>query len=599
MNIPAKEYLAIVLLFGTFLGQTTSQQGQSLIPGQSIARVDPATLTCGRPPSCCPQTKYRSIDGSCNNLRNPIWGTPQTRYARLLPPKYGDGISAPPLSRSGKQLPLSRSITSSLLPNVPIDDLKFTVVAMQYGGQLIIQDMSGTAGSTLNQDTPQAPQCCTADGQLLEGASNVSIPKSCYPIVSSQDDPQTTKANISCTDFIRTTTDRDRNCVGGSKPAEQLTVVNHFLDLSILYGETNQENQQIRGFEGGRLRVPEINGTARPPQNPKVTGSCPVLQSLDEPGDAQINQNAPLSVLQMLLLREHNRLANNLAQINPHWDDETLFQEARRINIAQHQHISYYEWLPFFLGIQNSFSNKLIYDTKGFVNDYDESVDPSVINEHATAGFRYFHDYIASFPELSNPQNYGNKDLRTVDVQRNRDHGLASYNDFRAFCGLPKAHKFTDFLDVISRENVEKLSALYECPDDVDLTVGGSVEKHVPGSFAGPVNLCILTCQFYRTRAGDRFFYENGRHNTGLGLSLKQLNEIRKASISRLLCDNRNNTKSMQPHGFERVSSSNAVVPCESLPSIDLTLWRDSNTGRSGSHSRYSSDSSKLYFVNK
>ena len=40
----------------------------------------------------CQNSKYRTIDGSCNNLRNPGWGTPNSRYERLLTPKYGDGI---------------------------------------------------------------------------------------------------------------------------------------------------------------------------------------------------------------------------------------------------------------------------------------------------------------------------------------------------------------------------------------------------------------------------------------------------------------------------------------------------------------------------
>lgn len=105
-------------------------------------------------------------------------------------------------------------------------------------------------------------------------------------------------------------------------------------------------------------------------------------------------------------------------------------------------------------------------------------------------------------------------DLRTLDIQRNRDHGLASYNDYREFCGLRRAHRWEDYLDLLSPKTVENLEALYTHVDDVDLTVGASLEAHVEDTLAGPTFLCILTEQFYRTRVGDRFFFERGNKET-------------------------------------------------------------------------------------
>ena len=61
-------------------------------------------------------------------------------------------------------------------------------------------------------------------------------------------------------------------------------------------------------------------------------------------------QRKLFSVLQILFLREHNRLATALGELNPHWGDKVIFEEARKIVIAEIQHITYHEFLPVLLG---------------------------------------------------------------------------------------------------------------------------------------------------------------------------------------------------------------------------------------------------------
>lgn len=67
-------------------------------------------------------------------------------------------------------------------------------------------------------------------------------------------------------------------------------------------------------------------------------------------GDSRINQSPQLALLHSLCLRAHNNNADELARVNPHWSDQKLFDESRRLTIANHQYMVYYEWLPLFLG---------------------------------------------------------------------------------------------------------------------------------------------------------------------------------------------------------------------------------------------------------
>ena len=63
-----------------------------------------------------------------------------------------------------------------------------------------------------------------------------------------------------------------------------------------------------------------------------------------------MNEDLGLSAIHTILLREHNRVARILTHLNPHWNDETVFQESRRVLGATLQHITYAEFLPVVLG---------------------------------------------------------------------------------------------------------------------------------------------------------------------------------------------------------------------------------------------------------
>ena len=54
--------------------------------------------------------------------------------------------------------------------------------------------------------------------------------------------------------------------------------------------------------------------------------------------------------MQTLFVREHNRLAGQIAAANPGLGDEAIYQRARAMVIAEIQVITYKEWLPALLG---------------------------------------------------------------------------------------------------------------------------------------------------------------------------------------------------------------------------------------------------------
>ena len=183
---------------------------------------------------------------------------------------------------------------------------------------------------------------------------------------------------------------------------EQTNVLTTWLDASHTYGSTANELRNVRDGSNSPFLKQKRNSNRRGRALlPKCSEARTDITSCEdvceeEPtrqcfasGEQRANEQPGLATMHTVWFREHNRLATELESLNPHWDGERVFQEARRILIAQWQHIIYNEWLPILLGQQYMRRFNLFPTTSEYTNNYDESIDPRINNEFSTAAFRF------------------------------------------------------------------------------------------------------------------------------------------------------------------------------------------------------------------
>ncbi|XP_019615365.1 PREDICTED: uncharacterized protein LOC109463095 [Branchiostoma belcheri] len=366
----------------------------------------------------------------------------------------------------------------------------------------------------------------------------------------------------------------------------------------------------------------------------------PGNETCSQAGDIRVNEQPGLTSMHTVFLREHNRIARRLSQLNPHWDDDRVFFETRKIVGALMQKITYGEDLPHVLGPAAMTKFHLTLLQSGFFSGYDASVNPTISNVFATAAYRFGHSlvdnlflrYDPDFNEASacpirlafaffTPSHIFNNDqggpdsilrgltaqphqdftrfmvssltkqlfadppgslgldLAALNIQRGRDHGLPGYNAWRVRCGLPRANSFDELASEIPDGfSRKRLEKLYSHVDDIDVFVGGLAEESVPGGVVGPTFACLIGLQFQALRKGDRFWFENRGQFTAA-----QLAEIRKTSLARILCDNTDGTTHMQPDVFMLpTQTGNERVACSSLSQMDLTKWQESVSNSRG-----------------
>uniref|UniRef100_A0A2P2HZE6 Peroxidasin-like n=3 Tax=Hirondellea gigas TaxID=1518452 RepID=A0A2P2HZE6_9CRUS len=586
------------------------------------------TVSCS---DMCFHLKYRTIDGTCNNMDNPIWGSSLTGFQRLLPPIYENGFNSPVgWSKTkvyyGYFKPSPRLVSTRIMSNeASSPDEQCTHMLMQWG-QFLDHDIDHALPSISTESFREGIDC--------RRSCAYSAP--CFPIEIPYDDPRVYRHR--CMEFTRSSA----VCGSGMTsvffntvlPREQINQLTSFIDASQVYGSSYSETQQLRNFTDnlGEMRI----GISMPSGKPLMpfSGGAPIDCRRDHgesaidcflAGDVRANEQTALLGMHTIWFREHNRIAKDLKRVNPHWDGDTIFHETRKILGSLMQHITYKHWLPHILG------HKAMAQL-GPYKGYDPTVNPTISNSFATAAFRFGHTLVNPMLHRLNatfqPTRHGHLplhkaffspwrlvqeggvdplmrgllatpaklkkagqflntelteklfrsahevalDLAAINIQRGRDHALPGYLEWRKYCNLSEPNSFDDLRqDIRSDEVRRKLHQLYGHPGNVDVWVGGLLEDVVEGGRVGPTLACILADQFRRLRDGDRFWYENPSI-----FKPEQLLQIRRMTLGRILCSGGDDIQDVTKNVFILPHNQQpAFVPCSTLPELDLRFWAE------------------------
>ncbi|MFW2390364.1 MAG: peroxidase family protein [Polyangiales bacterium] len=466
--------------------------------------------------------EFRNIDGSDNNERDAELGAANTQLARWCPTDYADGASA----MAGAGRPSARDVSNAVVAQIEsVPNRNGASDLLWQWGQFLDHDIDLTDAA----DPPETEPIAVPTGDPFF-------------------DPTSTGAEV--IPFNRSLYDK---ATGDVDPRQQMNEITHWVDASNVYGSEDERAAMLRTNDGtGKLLVSE--GNLLPFNHEGLPNAGGDSVDLFLAGDVRANEQVGLTALHTLFVREHNRLADEIAQRNPNLSGDEIYERARQIVAAQMQVITYEEFLPTLLGA----------GALTPYNGYTPNTDARISNLFSGAVFRLGHsmlsgtllrldangneiaeghlplrnaffapsriideggiepllrglalqtcqqidvqvvDDVRNF--LFGPPGAGGFDLPALNMQRGRDHGLPDYNTARVAMGLePKS----SFAEVTSDSIVqERLASVYGRVDEIDVWLGGLAEDPVNGGLVGELVFTVVKLQFERLRDGDRFWYE-------------------------------------------------------------------------------------------
>jgi Animal haem peroxidase len=355
-------------------------------------------------------------------------------------------------------------------------------------------------------------------------------------------------------------------------PPTFVTDDTHWWDGSQIYGGKPEFADALRSLENGKLQIDDL-------------GLPPAALEARLPTGVVANFWVGLALLHSLFMREHNAICDVLVGHYPHLTDQELYDKARLINAALMAKIHTIDWTPAIIAhptttiamranwfgvfgerlnpfIRRFTSNEVFSGIPGSPTDHHDvpyslteefvavyrmhpllpddyefrsSIDDSLLNTHTLVDLEFAKvrerltetsmvDLLYSFgrahPGAITLHNYpvgltnlvrgdDEIDLAAVDVLRVRERGVPRYNEFRRLFRLKPAATFADLTDdpVWARE----LEEVYGDVERVDLIVGMYAEPKPPGFGFSDTAFRVFILMASRRLESDRFFTKDFR----------------------------------------------------------------------------------------
>ena len=375
-------------------------------------------------------------------------------------------------------------------------------------------------------------------------------------------------------------------------PPTFVTDDTHWWDGSQVYGRDPRFAEALRTGEHGKLRVDELGLI---PQD---------IESQVDLSSVAGNFWVGLALLHSLFMREHNAICDRLHETHPELSDDELYDKARLVVAALMAKIHTTDWTPAIIahpttvkalrtnwwglegekldkklgrltsnevlrgipgsptalhGVPYSLTEEFVcvyrmhplipddYSFRSLADDklLQERTLPEVGVQHVRERFSelsapdLLYSFGTSHPGAITLHNFprflqdfhradgGHVDLASIDVMRVRERGVPRYNEFRRLLHLKAFDTFEAMAD--TPEHAEDLRRVYSDPEEVDTMVGMYAERKPKGFGFSDTAFRIFILMASRRLEADRFFTNDYRPEvyTAEGIDWVESNSMR------------------------------------------------------------------------